>query len=55
MIDSIKQKLEKLNLLKPSSFKKAGVFIGILNFDEFKDDPHILFTKRSTKVSTHSG
>jgi 8-oxo-dGTP pyrophosphatase MutT (NUDIX family) len=55
MIDSIKQKLEKLNNPKPTSFKKAGVLIGILYFDEFIEDPHIVFTKRSTKVSTHSG
>ena len=55
MIDSIKQKLEKLNNPKPTSFKKAGVLIGILYFDEFIKDPHIIFTKRSTKVSTHSG
>ena len=55
MIDSIKQKLEKLNNPKPTSFKKAGVLIGILYFDEFIKDPHIVFTKRSTKVSTHSG
>ena len=55
MIDSIKQKLEKLNLLQPTSHKKAGVFIGILYFDEFIDNPEILFTKRSSKMSTHAG
>ena len=55
MIDSIKQKLEKLNLHEPTSYKKAGVFVGILYFDEYKNDPEILFTKRSNKVSTHSG
>ena len=55
MIDSIKQKLEKLNLHKPTSHKKAGVFIGILNFGAYKYDPEILYTKRSDKVSTHSG
>ena len=55
MIDSIKQKLEKLNLRKPTSYKKAGVFVGILHFDDYKNDPELLFTKRSNKVSTHSG
>jgi len=55
MIDSIKQKLEKLNLHNPTSYKKAGVFIGILYFDDLIKDPEIIFTKRSEKVSTHSG
>ena len=55
MIDSIKQKLEKLNLIKPTSLKKAGVFIGILYHDEFIENPEVIFTQRSAKVSTHSG
>ncbi|MDB2570448.1 CoA pyrophosphatase [Gammaproteobacteria bacterium] len=55
MIDSIKQKLEKLNPIKPTSFKKAGVFIGILYHDEFIENPEVIFTQRSAKVSTHSG
>ncbi len=55
MLDSIKQKLEKLNPTKTTSLKKAGVFIGILYHDEFVDKPEIIFTQRSSKVSTHSG
>ncbi len=55
MIDSIKQKLEKLNPLKISDYKKAGVFIGILNYGEYLKDPEIIFTKRSSLVSTHPG
>ena len=55
MIDSIKQKLEKLNPIKPTSLKKAGVFIGILYHDEFIENSEIIFTQRSTTVSTHSG
>ena len=55
MIDSIKQKLEKLNPIKPTSLKKAGVFIGILYHDEFIENPEVIFTQRSAKVSTHSG
>lgn len=55
MIDSIKQKLEKLNPIKPTSLKKAGVFIGILYLDEFIENPEVIFTQRSAKVSTHSG
>ena len=39
MIDSIKQKLEKLNPIEPTSLKKAGVFIGILYHDEFIENP----------------
>ena len=42
MIDSIKQKLEKLNLRKPTSYKKAGVFVGILHFDDYKNDPELI-------------
>ena len=55
MIDSIKQKLEKLNPIKPTSLKKAGVFIGILYHDEFIESPEVIFTQRSAKVSTYSG
>ena len=55
MIDSIKQKLEKLNPIKPTSLKKAGVFIGILYHDELIENPEVIFTQRSAKVSTHSG
>jgi len=55
MLDSIKQKLEKLNPIEPTSLKKAGVFIGILYHDEYINNPEIIFTQRSTKLSTHSG
>ena len=55
MIDSIKQKLEKLNPLNDSNKTKAAVFIGILYFDDYIESPEILFTVRSSKVSTHSG
>ena len=55
MIDSIKQKLEKLNPNKPTNLKKAGVLIAILNFDEYIDSPSIVYTQRSSIVSTHSG
>ena len=55
MLDSIKQKLEKLNPIESTSLKKAGVFIGILYHDEYINNPEIIFTQRSTKLSTHSG
>ena len=55
MLDSIKQKLEKLNPIESTSLKKAGVLIGILYHDEYLNNPEIIFTQRSTKLSTHSG
>ena len=41
--------------MQTTDFKKAGVFIGILNFGKYVDDPHIVFTQRSTQLSSHSG
>ena len=38
-----------------TEFKKAGVFIGILYFGDYINNPHIIFTQRSTKLSSHSG
>jgi 8-oxo-dGTP pyrophosphatase MutT (NUDIX family) len=35
--------------------KKAGVLIAILNYDEYIDSPSIIYTQRSSIVSTHSG
>ena len=55
MLDSVKQKLEKLNPIESTSLKKAGVLIGILYHDEYINNPEIIFTQRSTKLSTHSG
>jgi len=54
MIDSIKQKLELINLIEPTKYKKAGVLI-LLKKDICSNEFHILFTKRSSKLSTHSG
>ena len=54
MLDSIKQKLKQINLIKATQYKKAGVLILLLKEDtdaEYK----IVFTKRSTKLKTHSG
>ena len=55
MLDSIKQKLEKLNPIESTSLKKAAVFIGILYHDDYILNPEVIFTQRSTKLSTHSG
>ena len=54
MIDSIKQKLELINLIEPTKYKKAGVLI-LLKRDIGSNEFQILFTKRSSKLSTHSG
>ena len=55
MIDSIKQKLAKLNPTQSTNLKKAGVLIAILYYGRYKTAPSIIYTQRSTKVSTHSG
>ena len=53
MLDSIKQKLKQINPIKATNYKKAGVLI-ILHKD-IDEDYKILFTKRSSNLSTHSG
>jgi 8-oxo-dGTP pyrophosphatase MutT (NUDIX family) len=55
MIDSIKQKLAKLNPTEPTNLKKAGVLIAILYYGKYKKAPSIIYTQRSSQVSTHSG
>ena len=54
MLDSIKQKLKQINPIEPTIYKKAGVLI-ILSKDDGEDGFNVLFTKRSSKLSTHSG
>ena len=54
MLDSIKQKLKQINLNEPTIYKKAGVLIILLKENK-TDEFNILFTKRSSKLSTHSG
>ena len=53
MLDSIKQKLKQINPIKATNYKKTGVLI-ILHKD-IDEDYKILFTKRSSNLSTHSG
>ena len=54
MLDSIKQKLKQINLIEATQHKKAGVLILLLKED--KDAEYkIVYTKRSTKLKTHSG
>ena len=54
MLDSIKQKLEQINLTDPTKYKKAGVLILLIK-DNDDEEYKILFTKRSEKLKTHSG
>ena len=54
MLDSIKQKLEQINLTDPTKYKKAGVLILLIK-DKDDEEYKILFTKRSEQLKTHSG
>ena len=54
MLDSIKQKLEQINLTDPTKYKKAGVLILLIK-DNDDEEYQILFTKRSEQLKTHSG
>ena len=54
MLDSIKQKLEQINLTDPTKYKKAGVLILLIK-DNDDEGYKILFTKRSEQLKTHSG
>ena len=54
MLDSIKQKLEQINLTDPTKYKKAGVLILLIK-DKDDSEYQILFTKRSEQLKTHSG
>ena len=54
MFDSIKQKLKQINPIDNTIYKKAGVLILLLHEND-KEDMRILFTKRSSNLSTHSG
>ena len=55
MVELIKEKLDLLKELEETPFPKAGVLIVLKNFGEYKKDPHIIFTKRSSKLSSHPG
>ena len=55
MIESVKYKLESINIDKPSKQPKAAVLLGICNYDKFIDHPALIYTVRSAKLSTHSG
>ena len=54
MLDSIKQKLKQINPKDSTIYKKAVVLILLLHENDM-EDMRILFTKRSSNLSTHSG
>ena len=55
MIEDIKYKLNLLNSEKPSGRPQASVLIGILNYGKFIESPELIYTQRSSHLSTHSG
>ena len=55
MIEDIKYKLNLHNSEKPSGQPQASVLIAILNHGKYIESPEIIFTQRSSHLSTHSG
>ena len=55
MIEDIKYKLNLLNSEKPSGRPQASVLIAILNYGKFIQSPELIYTQRSSHLSTHSG
>ena len=55
MVELIKEKLDLIKELEETPFPKAGVLIALKNYGDYKKDPHIIFTKRSSKLSSHPG
>ena len=55
MIEEIKYKLNSSNSEKPSGRPQASVLIAILNYGEYIESPELIYTQRSSHLSTHSG
>ena len=55
MIEDVKYKLNLHNSEKPSGQPQASVLIAILNYGKYIESPEIIFTQRSSHLSTHSG
>ena len=55
MVELRKEKLDLIKELEETPLPKAGVLIVLKNYGEYKKDPHIIFTKRSSKLSSHPG
>ena len=55
MIEDIKYKLNLHNSEKPSGRPQASVLIAILNYGKYIESPELIYTQRSSHLSTHSG
>ena len=55
MIEEIKYKLNSGNSEKPSGRPQASVLIAILNYGEYIKSPELIYTQRSSHLSSHSG
>jgi len=55
MIEEIKYKLNSNNSEKPSGRPQASVLIAILNYGKYIESPELIYTQRSSHLSTHSG
>ena len=55
MIEEMKYKLNSSNSEKPSGRPQASVLIAILNYGEYIESPELIYTQRSSHLSTHSG
>jgi len=55
MIEEIEYKLNLNNSEKPSGRPQASVLIAILNYGKFIGSPELIYTQRSSHLSTHSG
>ncbi|MDB9813764.1 CoA pyrophosphatase [Gammaproteobacteria bacterium] len=55
MIEEIKYKLNSDNSEKPSGRPQASVLIAILNYGKYINSPELIYTQRSSHLSTHSG
>tara|TARA_B100000945_G_C20393795_1_gene603751 strand:+ start:1269 stop:1856 length:588 start_codon:yes stop_codon:yes gene_type:complete len=55
MIEEIEYKLNSLNSEKLSGKPQAAVLIAILNYEKYINSPELIYTQRSSHLSTHSG
>mgnify|MGYP006230791863 FL=1 len=55
MIKEITNKLESQNISESTDLPQAAVLIGMLNANNPNEDTEIIYTLRSSKLSTHSG
>ena len=55
MIKEITNKLESQHISESTDLPQAAVLIGILNANNPNEDTEIIYTLRSSKLSTHSG